>query len=52
MIEAGGFYETDNSNLSVVPAYATFFTGSDPTNFQPLVDWVGLSTRLFSRDTG
>ncbi|TKA79215.1 hypothetical protein B0A55_03965 [Friedmanniomyces simplex] len=39
VIEAGGFYETDNSNLSVVPAYATFFTGSDPTNFQPLVDW-------------
>ena len=27
VIEAGGFYETDNSNLSVVPAYATFFTG-------------------------
>ncbi|TKA36838.1 hypothetical protein B0A54_12680 [Friedmanniomyces endolithicus] len=43
VIEAGGFYETDNSNLSVVPAYATFFTGSDPTNFQPLVDW-GIST--------
>ncbi|KAK4963508.1 hypothetical protein LTR10_001137 [Elasticomyces elasticus] len=39
VVEAGGFYETDNSNLSVVPAYATFFTGSDTTNFQPLVDW-------------
>lgn len=43
VIEAGGFYETDNSNYSVVPAYATFFTGGDPADFQPLVDW-GIST--------
>ncbi|KAK3072499.1 hypothetical protein LTR53_006706 [Teratosphaeriaceae sp. CCFEE 6253] len=43
VIEAGGFYETDNSNYSVVPAYGTFYTGSDPNNFQPLVDW-GIST--------
>ena len=43
VIEAGGFYETDNSNLSIVPADATYFTGADPTNFQPLIDW-GIST--------
>ena len=43
VVEAGGFYETDNANLSVVPGYATIFTGSDPQNFQPLVDW-GIST--------
>ncbi|RMZ34121.1 hypothetical protein D0859_01723 [Hortaea werneckii] len=37
VIEAGGFYELDNSNLSVVPGYATYFTGSAPDNFQPLL---------------
>lgn len=39
VIDAGGFYEIDNGNLSVVPGAATFFTGSDPRNFQPLIDW-------------
>ena len=39
VIEAGGFYEVDNGNRSVVPGYANFFTGSDPKNYQPLVDW-------------
>jgi choline dehydrogenase len=39
VVEAGGFYETDNSNRSVVPGYATYFTGTDPMDFQPLVDW-------------
>lgn len=43
VVEAGGFYETDNSNYSVVPGYATFYTGSDPSDFQPGVDW-GIST--------
>lgn len=43
VVEAGGFYETDNGNLSVVPGYATYFTGSDEDNFQPLIDW-GIST--------
>ncbi|KAI7551043.1 GMC oxidoreductase [Hortaea werneckii] len=44
VIEAGGFYELDNSNLSVVPGYATYFTGSAPDNFQPLVDWAIATT--------
>lgn len=43
VIEAGGFYETDNGNRSVVPGYANFYTGSDPLNYQPLIDW-GFST--------
>lgn len=43
VVEAGGFYETDNGNLSVVPGYATYFTGSDLDNFQPLIDW-GIAT--------
>ncbi|PSR81309.1 putative GMC oxidoreductase [Coniella lustricola] len=43
VVEAGGFYETDNGNRSVVPGYATFFTGSELDNYQPLVDW-GIAT--------
>lgn len=39
VVEAGGFYELDNGNLSVIPALAVFGTGSDPKDFQPLVDW-------------
>lgn len=44
VVEAGGFYEVDNGNLSVVPGYTTYFTGSDPNDYQPLVDW-GISTQ-------
>lgn len=44
VIEAGGFYEVDNGNLSVVPGTASYFTGTSPTNFQPLVDWGFLTT--------
>ena len=39
VIEAGGFYEIDNGDVSVIPAFATFYSGSDPNNTQPLVDW-------------
>ncbi|KAL8933415.1 MAG: hypothetical protein Q9216_006373 [Gyalolechia sp. 2 TL-2023] len=39
VIEAGGFYEQDNGNLSVVPAYCTFNSGTDPTDVNPAVDW-------------
>jgi choline dehydrogenase len=44
VIEAGGFYETDNGNYSIVPGYSSYFTGSDPTDYQPLIDW-GFSTQ-------
>ncbi|KAL8882156.1 MAG: hypothetical protein Q9198_000798 [Flavoplaca austrocitrina] len=39
VIEAGGFYEIDNGNRSTVPGYATYFTGADPDDYQPLIDW-------------
>ena len=39
VIEAGGFYEQDNGNLSTVPRYCSFFAGTDHDNFNPLVDW-------------
>lgn len=39
VVEAGGFYEIDNGNLSVVPGGAIYFSGTDPKDFQPLIDW-------------
>ncbi|KAL8939134.1 MAG: hypothetical protein Q9216_003527 [Gyalolechia sp. 2 TL-2023] len=39
VIEAGGFYEIDNGNRSTVPGYSSFYTGADPQNYQPLIDW-------------
>jgi choline dehydrogenase len=44
VIEAGGFYEIDNGNYSIVPGYASYYTGSDPIDYQPLIDW-GFSTQ-------
>ncbi|KAL2034586.1 hypothetical protein VTO58DRAFT_105300 [Aureobasidium pullulans] len=40
VIEAGGFYQQDNGNGSVIPGLCTTqFTGSDPDDTQPLIDW-------------
>ncbi|KAL8801769.1 MAG: hypothetical protein Q9182_004241 [Xanthomendoza sp. 2 TL-2023] len=39
VIEAGGFYEQDNGNYSIIPGYCTFFSGTDPDDVNPLVDW-------------
>ena len=39
VIEAGDFYEFANGNRSEVPAYATDFTGNDPTQKNPNLDW-------------
>lgn len=40
VIEAGGFYEVDNGNGSVVPALAPLqHVGSLPNDTQPLIDW-------------
>ena len=44
VVEAGGFYEIDNGNRSTVPAYSSFYTGSDPNNYQPLIDWGFVTT--------
>ena len=39
VIEAGDFYEFSNGNLSEVPAFATQFTGNDPLQKNPYLDW-------------
>lgn len=39
VVEAGGFYEVDNGNLSTTPGYATAFIGTDPSLTNPAVDW-------------
>ena len=39
VVEAGDFYEFSNGNLSEIPAYATDFTGNDPTQKNPYLDW-------------
>lgn len=44
VIEAGGFYEADNGNLSVVPGYCTTFSGTDPKLTNPKVDWGFVTT--------
>ncbi|KAI9045614.1 GMC family oxidoreductase [Aspergillus affinis] len=43
VVEAGGFYEVDNGNASVVPGYGLQFSGLDPRDTNPLVDW-GINT--------
>lgn len=41
VIEAGGFYELDNGNVSQIPAfYSKNFNQTDaPETIQPLIDW-------------
>ncbi|KAM0800964.1 putative GMC oxidoreductase, partial [Usnea florida] len=39
VVEAGGFYEVDDGNISVIPGECTFYSGTAPNNTQPLVDW-------------
>ena len=39
VIEAGDFYEFSNGNFSEIPAYAAEFTGSNPTQKNPFLDW-------------
>ena len=44
VIEAGGFYEVDNGNLSSIPSDIIYFSGSDPQDFNPLIDWDYVTT--------
>ena len=44
VVEAGGFYEIDNHNYTSVPGYASYYTGADPKNTQPLIDWGFVTT--------
>lgn len=44
VVEAGGFYELSNGNVSQIPFYARDFVGDDggdwtERNWQPLIDW-------------
>ena len=39
VVEGGSFYEYDNGNYSQVPAYDAYFSGPQPEDIQPLVDW-------------
>ncbi|KAK3053888.1 hypothetical protein LTR09_005168 [Extremus antarcticus] len=41
VIEAGGFYEYENGNRSVVPAYRTLYSAATPESATqyPLVEW-------------
>ncbi|KAL8799140.1 MAG: hypothetical protein Q9182_006115 [Xanthomendoza sp. 2 TL-2023] len=38
VIEAGAFYEAEG-NTSVVPGYCTAFSGTDPADTNPSIDW-------------
>lgn len=44
--EAGGFYEVDNGNRSVVPGSCTIYAGTDINDTQPLVDWSFVTQRV------
>ncbi|KAL8819444.1 MAG: hypothetical protein Q9223_002127 [Gallowayella weberi] len=61
VIEAGGFYELDNGNVSQIPAfYAKNFNQTNaPETVQPLIDWAyvtepqkGLANRQFHYSQG
>lgn len=44
VVEAGGFYETDNGNLSVIPAFDIWYAGASPDDVNPLIDWGFVTT--------
>lgn len=44
VLEAGGFYEIDNGNISQVPATDGVFTGRAKDDWQPLIDWGYITT--------
>ncbi|CRG88393.1 hypothetical protein PISL3812_05423 [Talaromyces islandicus] len=39
VIEAGGFPEMDNGNLSSIPGFNSYWVGKDPVIRNPLIDW-------------
>jgi choline dehydrogenase len=44
VIEAGSFYEINNGNISQIPSDDAYFTGKDPDDTNPLIDWSFLTT--------
>ena len=49
VIEAGGFYEVDSGNVSVVPGYCTYYAGTDPKDTDPKIDWNFVTTPQTAR---
>ena len=39
VVEAGGFYEVDDPNISVIPGEDSYFTGTSPKDTNPKIDW-------------
>lgn len=44
VVEAGGFYEVDNANITEVPADAGYYAGKKPVYDNPLIDWRQMTT--------
>ncbi|KAK4900672.1 hypothetical protein LTR27_002388 [Elasticomyces elasticus] len=44
VLEAGGFYEIDNGNRSVVPGYDFYSNGATLDGANPQIDWMLLTT--------
>lgn len=44
VIEAGGFYEIQNSNLTQVPGNDVYYLGKNPLWNNPLIDWFQYTT--------
>lgn len=44
LIEAGGFYESDNCNRSQIPADAVSWLEAEPVSRNPLIDWYQFTT--------
>ncbi|PVH74669.1 GMC oxidoreductase, partial [Cadophora sp. DSE1049] len=44
VVEAGGFYQVENGNQSIVPAYNAEFAAIDEPNANPTVDWGFVTT--------
>lgn len=44
VIEAGGFYEIDNGNISQIPAMDGRYTGTEKDDWHPLIDWGYITT--------
>ena len=39
VVEGGSFVELDNGNISQIPSDDSQYSGSDPSQIQPLIDW-------------
>ena len=44
VVEAGGFYELGDGNISIIPADAVWYAGASPSDVNPNVDWGFVTT--------